>query len=1844
MTQKLIARRMGASRTFLVALASTLAMFAFASSASAEVTYDYEFGSAGTGGGQFNEPASIAQNTSTGNLYIADRQNHRIQEFTENGAFLQAWGFDVVESGVDNKPFVDEVQRITVRAVAGTFTLTYGGQTTAPLAYNASAAAVAAALNALPAINGTGSVGVTGGPGDSSGSSPYVVTFGGGLGQGDRAQLVIDRSQLASAVGTELKCEGVGYWISTEGHFDYQWLRSGQPITGATSPAYTTTAADTGKAVQCEVTAWHEQTAPFPKTRATNPDYTMIGSIPAPMPPAPPAEIDEPEVVSGDTGTFGGGLASPGEGGTLKCDAGSWGNSPTEYTYQWFFSPRTPEAFTAPKTTASTSDELTLSEEDVTKRVLIQCKVTATNATGSTTMWSNYGQTEPGPPRGGLYNYETPDAQVTFPAGATAVSTQVNGGPVFETCKSGTNDVCKAGVPGPGMGQFRKPRGVAVDNSPGGNGAVYVGDDKNYRIQKLSEDGDPIFEIGNGVNQTTGGNFCSVASGDDCYTARTEVCQYGSECPPPDLSPGAFGGWWCFDGCYGIGVKGPYDELGNTVAVNESNGNLYVTDPNEIEQPWEPRIQAFDSSGQFIGQTQLPVGISPEPEPTAIAVNSQNQVLSTYAFDGNKRAVEIIEESEFTPEGTRKGYSERNQLHESGVALHVSGDPTSNKLWLVDKNQNDYEYFGNPPSKQVCGPPETSTTPLRRGLLAYDNEGHLLDCTVPQGPGAITTASGLVVSADAARAYVPIRKSNIVKVFKLPQPSLPAAQGGFVDAVTEHSASFHGEASPGFEATEIGFEYGTVPCSSNPGACSILPDGKIYGLKMQSFELSFEGLQANTKYYYRVVATNDVGTVHGPERTFTTYRAVDLINDPCPNVLARKQTRTAGALDCRAYELASAGFTGGYDVTSDLAPGQTPFEGYPAATNKLLYSVQDGGIPGTGKPTNRGPDPYVAVRDEATEQWVTKYVGIPSDISPQSPPFSSTPTDVDSSLSTFAFAGPDLCDPCFGDGSSGIPVHMPDGSLIQGMAGDPAAEPVGYVREHLSDDGSHLVFGSEVPLAPGGLTGELSIYSRDLNAGVTSLVSTAPGGGTMKEEGQDLGVLDVSSDGSRVLFGKIVGEDAAGRHWKLYMNIGGASESIDVTPGATSVLFGGMSSDGSRVFFSTRDELAGDSDESADVFEAQVPASGAAAVKVISGAPSDSCDPSGSPNDWNVPSGVGKCDAVALAGGAGVAPDGTAYFLSPQLLDGGNGEADAANLYVVRPGDSSPSLVATIDGPALQQAPPPAHPVVDPELITGLSGPGSLAVNQSDGNIYVQETGSSSVSRWTSAGAAANFTAGPNAGTNELTGQEFVGEALDQIAVDSSGGLMGGNLYTTAIFSGAVKVYANTGAPLGELTGIEFACGVAVENSTGAVYVSEPFGPRIKRFMPTSAPGPGVSNANYSLTSIKTEGPFDCQLSADDEGRVYASGAFNGVTKRYLASEFDATDSLRSGVTLQTQNSSQRTYADPANGELHINNGSKVLLFDSAGTKVKEYGQGNVSGHGGVAVNGGEGPGQAVRAHHSYAVNGDKVVEFGVEPDTFEPVEEPAVVNAVNDHDTHRWTDFQTSTNGRYALFATKQMTINPEYDSGEFRMIYRYDSETGAVDCVTCIPTEARPSANAALPSRGSGITNGGGAFFNSLDPLVPRDSNQKLDAYEWSPPKAGTGGCEVAAGCQALVSTGYSSFPSSMLGVSDDGVDAFFFTREVLVPSDQNGQTMKIYDARSFGGFFKLPNSPPCAASDECHGPSSRAADPLAIGGAPVHGGNQRKRCKKRFRLKNGKCVKKHKKHQKRQRSASQGRGGSR
>lgn len=75
------------------------------------------------------------------------------------------------------KPFagVTEVQTVTITGVptGGTFTLTFDGETTAAIAYNAAASAVQAALEALSNVS-AGDVTVTG-----SAGGPYTVTFGG---------------------------------------------------------------------------------------------------------------------------------------------------------------------------------------------------------------------------------------------------------------------------------------------------------------------------------------------------------------------------------------------------------------------------------------------------------------------------------------------------------------------------------------------------------------------------------------------------------------------------------------------------------------------------------------------------------------------------------------------------------------------------------------------------------------------------------------------------------------------------------------------------------------------------------------------------------------------------------------------------------------------------------------------------------------------------------------------------------------------------------------------------------------------------------------------------------------------------------------------------------------------------------------------------------------------------------------------------------------------------------------------------------------------------------------------------------------------------------------------------------------------------------------------------------------------------------------------------------------------------------------------------------------------------------------------------------------------------------
>jgi DNA-binding beta-propeller fold protein YncE len=75
----------------LTLLVSCLAITGLVSESAAAAQFLLKWGSLGAGDGQFDEPSGIAIGPA-GNIYVADRNNDRIQKFSSSGTFLLKWG------------------------------------------------------------------------------------------------------------------------------------------------------------------------------------------------------------------------------------------------------------------------------------------------------------------------------------------------------------------------------------------------------------------------------------------------------------------------------------------------------------------------------------------------------------------------------------------------------------------------------------------------------------------------------------------------------------------------------------------------------------------------------------------------------------------------------------------------------------------------------------------------------------------------------------------------------------------------------------------------------------------------------------------------------------------------------------------------------------------------------------------------------------------------------------------------------------------------------------------------------------------------------------------------------------------------------------------------------------------------------------------------------------------------------------------------------------------------------------------------------------------------------------------------------------------------------------------------------------------------------------------------------------------------------------------------------------------------------------------------------------------------------------------------------------------------
>ena len=173
-----------------------------------------------------------------------------------------------------------------------------------------------------------------------------------------------------------------------------------------------------------------------------------------------------------------------------------------------------------------------------------------------------------------------------------------------------------------------------------------------------------------------------------------------------------------------------------------------------------------------------------------------------------------------------------------------------------------------------------------------------------------------------------------------------------------------------------------------------------------------------------------------------------------------------------------------------------PSAATPTPTNpsQLLYGVHNGGIPGTGNPTNNGVDPYVATRGGQTAGRPNTSASPPTTPTPRLPSPRPSPGQTTASTPSPS-AAPTSARPA---STTARPASRSTFLTERSPRAWPArlipalGQTAGTVRKPLSADGSHLVFGSEQQFESGGNpdNGNATLYNRDLKSATTEVIST----------------------------------------------------------------------------------------------------------------------------------------------------------------------------------------------------------------------------------------------------------------------------------------------------------------------------------------------------------------------------------------------------------------------------------------------------------------------------------------------------------------------------------------------------------------------------------------------------------------------------------------------------------------------------------------------------------------------------------------------------------------------------------
>ena len=222
--------------------------------------------------------------------------------------------------------------------------------------------------------------------------------------------------------------------------------------------------------------------------------------------------------------------------------------------------------------------------------------------------------------------------------------------------------ITKWGSEGSGDGQFNQPLGLTVDSSDN----IYVADSLNHRVQKFTSNGELITKWGSegsGDGQFNQRSGLAVDSSDNIYVVDTfnhRIQKFTSN-GQFVTKWGSFGsGDGQFDFPCGIGL--------------DSSGNVYVADS------YNHRIQKFTPDGQFItkwGSFGNNAGEFSSPE--GIAVSSDGKV---YVSDIGNNRIQVFAKPSSVP---------TNKIMKA-IVVAGSGPYKGNNLWDATVMNANYAY------------------------------------------------------------------------------------------------------------------------------------------------------------------------------------------------------------------------------------------------------------------------------------------------------------------------------------------------------------------------------------------------------------------------------------------------------------------------------------------------------------------------------------------------------------------------------------------------------------------------------------------------------------------------------------------------------------------------------------------------------------------------------------------------------------------------------------------------------------------------------------------------------------------------------------------------------------------------------------------------------------------------------------------------------------------------------------------------------------------------------------------------------------------------------------------------